>query len=89
MTYTTADELTPDVISLYRRARFGEAGRFGAGGVAKAGAHHGVGARAWFHYESGKRTPPFAERQKIARWLNSHAASAERVQALADATVSD
>lgn len=89
MTYTSADELTPDVISLYRRARFGEAGRFGAGGVAKAGAHHGVGARAWFHYESGKRTPSITERQKIARWLNSHAASSERVQTLVDVSVSE
>lgn len=86
--FTTADDLSPDLYALYRRARFGEAGRCGSEGVARAGLHHGVGIRAWFMYESGKRAPAHAERVKIARWLNSHAASADRIQQLADASAS-
>lgn len=68
-----ADQLTPDCYVMYRLYRFGEAGRFGAEGVAKAGKHHGVGPRAWFLYEQGKRQPSREQREKIARWLNAQA----------------
>lgn len=67
----TANTLTPENYTDYRHARFGPAGRFGSDGASKAGKHHGVGARSWLYYESGDRTPPRSEREKIARWLNA------------------
>ena len=70
----TADTLTPDCYVMYRLYRFGETGRFGQEGPAKAGKHHGgVTARAWLMYEAGTRQPKLAEREKIARWLNAQA----------------
>lgn len=68
-----ADEIIAEDVKMYRLYRFGDAGRCGNGGVAKAAAHHGVGIRAWWLYEQGKRRPPRAERDKIARWLTAQA----------------
>lgn len=73
MTHPNADSLTPDDLSTYRRARFGDAGRCGREGVAKAGRAHGVSVRAWYFYEDGRRRPKVTERRKIARWLVLHA----------------
>ena len=74
MTYDH-NSLTPVDYIMYRLYRFGETGRFGREGPAKAGKHHGgVTARAWLMYEAGTRQPRIGERQKIARWLNSQAA---------------
>jgi hypothetical protein len=71
--------LTPEDYIMYRLYRFGETGRFGKVGPAKAGKHHGnVTARAWLMYEAGTRQPRIGEREKIARWLNSQAARQDR-----------
>lgn len=70
----TADALTPDAYVMYRLYRFGLAGRCGRDGAAAAAAHHGVGPRVWFMYESGARRPKLEQRQRIARWLNAGAA---------------
>lgn len=56
-------------IRQYRLARFGEAGRCGREGVARAAATHGVGIRAWYQYERGARRPPEPELRRIAVWL--------------------
>lgn len=78
MTYDKHN-LTPEDYIMYRLYRFGETGRFGKEGPAKAGKHHGnVTARAWLMYEAGTRQPRIGEREKIARWLNSQAAHADR-----------
>lgn len=68
----THDTLTPETYVMYRLYRFGETGRCGQEGPAKAGKHHGnVTARAWLMYEAGTRQPRIGEREKIARWLNA------------------
>jgi hypothetical protein len=67
----TDTNLTPDLYSLYRRARFGNAGTKGKDGVAKCAKHHGVTVRAWLYYESGRMSPKLGQRQKVARWLSA------------------
>ncbi len=69
MTYTW-NSLTPEDYRAYRLARYGEAGRCGKEGVAKAAKQHGVAVRTWYTYESGSRTPNPGVAGAVARWLN-------------------
>ena len=69
MSYTWMT-LAPDDFRAYRLARFGEAGRCGREGVAKAAKQHGVVIRTWYTYEGGSRQPSESVRREVARWLN-------------------
>lgn len=61
--------LIPEDYKLYRLYRFGDAGKYGAGGVSLAASQHGVTVRAWFMYESGARRPKPPVRRIVAAWL--------------------
>lgn len=75
-----AETLMPTDYFYYRLLRFGPAGTRLTGGVERAGTVHGVSARAWAFYESGKRTPKLTERKRIATWLNRSASRKPRFQ---------
>lgn len=64
------DDLAPEDYRAYRLARFGEAGRCGKEGVAKAAKQHGVAIRTWYTYEGGSRSPSESVKREVARWLN-------------------
>lgn len=66
----TWNTLTPDDFRAYRLARYGEAGRCGREGVAKAAKQHGVAIRTWYTYEGGSRSPGEPIKREVARWLN-------------------
>lgn len=79
-TRLTADDITGEAYKMYRVYRFGDAGRDGNDGVARAAERHGVSVRAWFMYEAGTRNAKLAQRTLIAKWLNANERQRELMQ---------
>lgn len=83
------DYLIPEDYKMYRLYRFGDAGKYGAGGVSLAASQHGVTVRAWFMYEAGTRRPKLPVRRIVAAWLTNESKRRPASDAMDDEAPND